>query len=212
MLISRHRKFIFIHIYKNAGTSITRALRPLALGKWESRANRMLEMLGQQRVFTAQPYPSHITATELIRRKSKPVFDSCFSFAVVRNPWDWQVSLYKYVLQTGHHPQHELISKMKGFREYIQWRCEHEVQLQKSFLYSKDNQLLVDFVARFENLDSDFQSICERIGVSASLPMLNVSNTDAYQDLYDENTRELVAQAFKDDITTFGYRFSDAMP
>ena len=46
MLISEKYNFIFVHIYKNAGTSITHALRPFALSQWQWRARQGLEILG----------------------------------------------------------------------------------------------------------------------------------------------------------------------
>jgi len=44
------------------------------------------------------PYHPHITASELISKIGKEDFDSYFSFAIVRNPWAWQVSQCEYPL------------------------------------------------------------------------------------------------------------------
>lgn len=185
MLISDTRKFIFIHIYKNAGTSIINALAP----------------------FATSQFPAHMKAPEIINAIGREAFDSYFSFAIVRNPWDWQVSLYNYMLKNPIHRQHELVKALGRFDKYIRWRCEEEVRFQKDFIYSSDNQLLVDFVGRFELLDADFQSICSRVGISTSLPKLNVSNENPYQEYYTDETRELVRRTFDADITLFGYDF-----
>ncbi len=67
--------------------------------------------------------------------------------------------------------------------------------------------MLVDFVGRFENLNADFETICARIGISASLPRINVSNVKPYQPYYNEETRELVRRTFDADIALFGYEF-----
>ncbi len=125
----------------------------------------------------------------------------------MRNPWDWQVSLYNFALKDTNHHQHDLIQKLGSFDEYIKWRCENEVRFQKDFIYSSEGELLVDFVGRFESIGDDFKKICSRIGISASLPKLNVSNSKAYQQFYTDETRELVRRTFDSDIVLFEYDF-----
>jgi len=206
MIISTYRKFIFIHIYKNAGTSITKSLLPYSdtYGRyWLSRLLRPLHI----RVFDVQPYHDHITAPELISHIGRDVFDSFFSFAIVRNPWDWQVSLYNYTLKTPKHYQHHFIKGLGSFDAYIRWRCTEEIKLQSDFIYSSDGELLVDFVGRFETLDDDIRTIYNRIGIEASLPKLNVSGSRPYRDYYSPHTMALVESTFEKDISLFGYSF-----
>jgi hypothetical protein len=109
-------------------------------------------------------------------------------------------------LKSETHHQHELAKNLGSFEEYIKWRCENEVRYQKDFIYD-NNELLVDFVGRYESLDNDFNEICSRIGISVSLPKLNVSNTKPYQSYYSEKSKELVKEAFEPDIRTFNYEF-----
>lgn len=207
MLISKKHKFLFIHIYKNAGTSITNALLPFAANEWQWFASRALKKFNLLAPFHPSPYPMHIKGPELISVMGKEAFESYFSFAIVRNPWDWQVSLYRYMLKDPIHPQHELAKTFGSFDRYIQWRCHEEVRCQKDFIYSQDNQLLVDFVGKFETLDTDFRSICARIGIAAVLPKLNVSNETPYRQYYTDETRDLVRRTFAPDIKLFGYDF-----
>jgi len=207
MLISKKNSFIFIHIYKNAGTSATNALLPFALSQWQLIVHKALKKARVPSPFEPQPFHAHIKVSEIIESLGRKKFNSFFSFAIVRNPWDWQVSLYKYMLKSKTHHQHELVSKLGSFDEYIKWRCKNEVRYQKDFIYSNNNELLVNYVARFENLDADFDKICSHIGVAASLPKLNVSNTKPYQEFYSEETKELVRQTFKPDIELLNYDF-----
>lgn len=208
MLMSKKYNFIFIHIYKNAGTSITHALRPFALSQWQWSAHLKLKSKGLPSPFTdPHPFPTHTTAPEIIDVLGSEKFNSFFSFAIVRNPLDWQVSLYKYMLKSKTHHQHEFVKDLGSFEEYLKWRCENEVKLQKDFIYSENDELLVDFVGRYEDLDADFKKICSHIGISASLPELNVSNTNPYEEYYTEETKDLVRQAFEQDMKTFNYSF-----
>lgn len=207
MLLSVKRQFIFIHIYKNAGTSITNALMPFASGRLGRVASGCLRMFNISTPFDPQPFARHSTASEIVELLGEETFHSFFTFAVVRNPWDWQVSLYKYMLKQTKHQQHNFVKSLAGFDEYIRWRCAEEVRFQKDFVCSEDGELLVDFVGRFETIDRDFNAICSRIGISASLPRMNVSGTEPYREYYTEETENLVRQTFEPDVLRFGYDF-----
>lgn len=204
MLISEKYKFIFIHIYKNAGTSINGALLPFT-----SSIPFLPVLLSKFRIRLrqSQPYESHIHTSELIKKLGEERFKSYYSFAFIRNPWDWQVSLYSFMLKDKTHRQHNLISDFKEFEEYIEWRCRKEIRYQKDFIYNDDGKLLVNFVGRYENLEDDFRTVCSEIGVSRKLPKLNVSDKKPYQEYYNRKTIALVKEAFSPDIELFEYEF-----
>jgi hypothetical protein len=209
MLISRTRRFIFIHVYKNAGTSITSALKPFAIGKWQRKMNSILKRFGVL-YFDPHPYSDHITASEMISKMGKKKFKNFFSFGIVRNPWDWQVSLYKFMLSNKAHFQHELIKSFLSFDEYIKWRCTEDTHYQKDFLFSKENKQIVNFIGRFERLEEDFQKICSHIGIPPiSLPKINVSKGRAYQKYYNKDTIDMVRKTFEPDIDLFKYDFNN---
>lgn len=223
MLISQRHNFIFIHIPKNAGTSITRALMPFALSNFRlkmifiqnkmtfSLKGRFPGRLPNSWVNPGHPYDNHIGAPYIFRKIGRDVFKSYFSFAIVRNPWEQQVSLYTFGLKAKWHPSHEFYKGLRSFDDYIKWRCSEEaseeVRYQKDFIYSEDGELLVSFVGHYERLERDFNFICSQIGISTSLPKLNVSNTKPYQEYYNVETKELVRRTFEPDIRLFEYDF-----
>lgn len=213
MLISNRHRFVFVHVYKNAGTSITAALKPFALNRWQWGLHRVCSLARLPFPYPdPQPLPTHASAAEIASALGRETFNAYFRFAFVRNPWDWQVSLYEYMLRSRTHPQHHLIRGLGSFEAYIQWRCSHEVRCQKDFLYSRKGERLVDYVGRFESLDADFRAICARIGIRASLPRLNVSTSQHYRGYYTDDTIEQVRQAYQVDIDQFGYRFQTTEP
>lgn len=208
MLISQKHNFIFIHIYKNAGTSISRALIPYCSNPIQLFAHRLLKRVGISKL-NPMPYHKHIDASSMIQDMGYDTFKSYFSFAVVRNPWDWNVSLYNYVLKSKDHHQHEYVKKLKNFDEYIRNKCKKpQTTFQKDFIYSKSGKKLVDYIARFENIDNEFEVICQQIGIKIKkLPHLNISNMTHYRDYYSDETRELIRQTYQADIELFDYEF-----
>ncbi len=224
MLISNKHRFIFVHIYKTAGTSVTNVLEPLAIGPLQRqllRGRAFLVSQGIGRQLLRRRYHKHITAREVVDIMGREKFDDYFSFAFVRNPWDWQVSLYKYILKDTRHYLHDFVRTLPDFDAFIRWRCLEEIKtsdsmigttegfkFQKDFVFSASGECLVDFVGRFENLTHDFNYVCEKIGSpKRDLPRLNVSNKESYTRFYSEETRDLVGETFRPDIEAFGYRF-----
>lgn len=207
MLLSHRKKFIFIHNYKVAGTSIRAGLNSYNNHTFRSSSHLdKLKLLAgiYPRVFSSQ-FVSHISAAQLKKEIPSSIFDSYFKFGFVRNPWDWQVSLYTFMLKTLDHHQHELIKGMKSFDEYIDWRVHNDLHLQKSFFYENDVSLM-DYIGRMENLQTDFEKICGIIGAEVKLPHLNPSRNDNdYLKYYSKHSIEMVSQAFREDIELFNY-------
>ena len=205
MIVCDEYKFVFVHIFKTAGTSIKRSLRRFDMPAWQEWGNAVLKRVGITQ-FGPRRYPDHMRASQLIQRIGEDQFAKYFSFAFVRNPWDWELSHYKYILKFKWHPCHAEVVRLGSFHEYVRWRCDGRFQLQSDFIVS-NGKIVVDFVGRFESLKTDFNLVCDRIGIRSKLGQKNKTRRTRYQDHYDARTERLVEQAFAVDIQRFGYRF-----
>ena len=210
MIISPSKNFIFIHVYKVAGTSIRSLLQPEALRARDRAYFKCLRWAGIQSPLDYRQYKQHTTAAEIRHSLGADRFANFFSFAFVRNPWDWQVSLYHYMLQTPHHHSHDFCKSLGSFTRYIDWRCENEVRLQKNFLFENGDQL-VQYIGQIENINNDLNYICMRIGIALpsdfELGKRNTSRHHSYRDYYNSRTRDRVAECIAEDIDAFDYTF-----
>jgi hypothetical protein len=235
-MLDRHRhRFLFIHIPKVAGMSINAALGAALYGparrflhalaisvgremrwrliclrghsgglrSWERAKKKAGGLFGLLNI-----YPPHLTARAWSQKLAPDLFDSLFKFAFIRNPWDWQVSLYHYILQDQKHPQHALLKSLGSFSQYLRWRVTEPLETQKSYITDLDGRVLVNFVGRFERLTEDFQHVGQVLNLKhMHLPHINASVHRPYQSYYDGPTCRLVEEYFQEDIETFGYTF-----
>ena len=68
---------------------------------------------------------------------------------------------------------------------------------------------MVDFLGRFEQLETDFKQVAQKLGRPAdlSLPVINKSSHKHYSDYYTAETRAIVERVYRRDIEAFGYGF-----
>lgn len=207
MLVSYHKKFIFVHIFKTAGTSVTDGLARFCYRPGSTRPSNWVAFLSTNwKKIHRSPIKKHATAVEIREALDPSIFSGFFKFSFVRNPWDWQVSLYHYILEHPENHGHLETKKMGSFRNFVFSRVGWGFT-QIGCLTDADGELLVDFVGRFENLNSDFELVCQKVGVRAQLPHTNKTERTAYRDYYDEETKGLTAQLYAKDIERFGYTF-----
>lgn len=241
MIYSKKHNFIFIHIPKNAGTSVAAALIEYAAPDWQVRLNQRLNKIGisflEPIPFRAKysnrewiskvlnilyrrycntfhllpmPYRDHINAAELIQKIGIKMFENAFSFAIVRNPWAQQVSRYNYIIQSRYHYLHREFLALESFDAFIfEWLPTHPVHEQWKWIYSKQGELLVDYVAKQEQLVDDFEKICHLIKIPARLPYKNRSGHKQYKDYYSKESRAVVEKLFARDIKLFEYSFEE---
>lgn len=156
----------------------------------------------------------HKTALEKIAQLGQKKWDNCFSFAVVRNPWDKVVSHYHYRVQTN---QTGLADAEINFKQWVKLCYEQQdpayydkpkmFQPQIDWISDQQGNILVNYICKFENLNADFSTLCKTIGKSVELPHIKTSKRGNYSEYYDEETREIVRKWFKKDIDLFDYEF-----
>jgi hypothetical protein len=167
----------------------------------------------EQALFDRRPSngsSDHSTAQEWIKR-GPTYFDTMFVFGWVRNPWDRLVSDFfwnkrvwegqgKKVLDTF-----EDIMGRWDIPKTIQPRTR---QTQKSYFVNSDGVMVTNFVGKLENMQDDWKTLCEMIEIEHKpLPHTNTSKHEPYWTYYNDETRSIVAEAYKEDIDEFNHEF-----
>jgi len=195
--------FIFIHIPKTGGSSVKKSLCGI-------------DTFG------------HCKAVDLFKQDME-VWSNSFKFAFIRNPWDRLVSAFYFAKmeksywhdniskKKDGHPDYETVKNM-SFSNFIEDICSDRRKYkhvsfrnQRDFICDRSGRCLVDFVGRFETLESDFSYICGKLNrPKLVLQRINVTSNRCanYQEHYKSKKEiEMVADLYREDLDIFNYEF-----
>ena len=227
-MISHKHKFIFVHIPKCAGTTVELVLHkyasPVEGCSWAVRTKniRNKEMFNLIRnhndyfkfTFSRNPYSRMVSLYYFLKYHNKFDFQKFVKLVgqfldtnpekVYRKIPDnstflkskkmWKVASYDFIDEV-HYPLGYLGNGNKGYHLLPQY-------------YFVSNG--IDFIGKIENLQEDFNIICDKIGIPRQkLQHKNKSKHKHYTEYYDDETRQIVAEKYAKDIEYFGYEFGE---
>ncbi len=159
------------------------------------------------------------------------LYPSLYTFAFVRNPWDRLVSCYRDKIsgevddftkfsESGVAlclARFDAFSANMTFEKFVHAvasipnvEADEHFRSQHDYLTNTSGDIAIDFVGRYENLDSDFKRVAQKIGLPSkiSLPRRQTApKVVNYADYYTPGTRKVVANRFAQDIEMFSYQF-----
>ncbi|MEM9806511.1 MAG: sulfotransferase family 2 domain-containing protein [Cyanobacteria bacterium P01_A01_bin.123] len=174
----------------------------------------------------------HSTLTDLIQHNliNQSIIDDYFKVATVRNPFDSLVSLYvkkreSYASQLD--DPKSWVHSVPGYVEDMKFCQTHSFDdwIAKTFapptfkrFLNRGKQSLFDGftsgvnqVMRFEQVQSNLQSVLQEIGVKEEFEIPKINQTQekikAYRDYYTPRSRATIEYVFSKDIATYGYQF-----
>ena len=217
MLYSVKFNFLYVHIAKTGGTSMRAALKSLLWRDPEYYPRFICSKLSGlfgHRLASKIPRHAHVIAAK--EMLPHPVFQSLFKFVFVRNPWDLQVSSWHHLRRERPH----LTNAHATFEDFIRYKLDPErpyqyhldtsIDLQSNYVVDLHRNTIVDYIGRFETLEQDFNTLCDKLGITKKILPKKRQAGDRkkdYRSYYTTATTELVGNFFKEDTTRFNYRF-----
>lgn len=205
-------KFVFIHIPRTAGLSITQALASRVLELGDVTIN--ISGIGDQ----PSGWWRHTRACELA--ETIPQWDSLYKFAVMRNPFEivesfWRLVQRDRVLLQRPQPEFpksareywafvEQTSRMT-FEEWVPWHfryLEGSGGFWRHWCCGRDGADLGVMPVRFDRLREEWPQICQRLGVRRlDLPHVN---TALGQSEWTISSVRTLSELCSNDVQRFG--------
>jgi hypothetical protein len=223
MIVSHKHRFIFVHLGRTAGRSLTAAIAPYC------GPDDIVTPAGAGTGRNHAGFDRHFTAQEIRAKVGREVFDSYFKFTIERNPWEKIVSRYWAYAGVKQKPLYKKIpewlsGRPLSFKEWFELRI-----LQARFLtfghyrfprhydaYMEGGRMLVDLIGRYENLTEHLEVISDRIGFPVVLSEERGSQRHRervpYTELFDARMNAIVERCFRKDLALLGYRFGEPPP
>ncbi len=150
----------------------------------------------------------HISAQQILPALGESAFSHYFKFAIVRNPFDRFVSYCAFMSRDNGRFAAAPREFMKFIFNEVQ-PFEHILfRPQSEFVTDASGRLMMDFIGRTEQLQADYDRICDTIGIPRSaLGRVNESAHRDYRDYYDDELIALVSEFYRSDLNLFDYAF-----
>jgi len=218
MLVDNRK--IFVHIPKNAGMTIRHSVF-LKQKILVNTSNTHKSPEYTQRLLDTMALTGDHHGIEHARwRDLHPDYTGRFrAFAVVRNPWDRVVSRYFFAkkvieVEKKMDKSYADVSSFDAFLEERHKWGNHDFMWHRAVrgwypatdhVCDEKGNLRCDII-RFENLNED---LMEYFGLVQMSRARNVTalNQGTYMDMYNDKTRQIIADWYKDDIDMWGYDF-----
>ena len=175
-------------------------------------------------IFSFQDYPiiyfrvPKVASTSLlISFRKKYVIEKCeeydksyFKFAFVRNPFDRLASCYRHVIQKGamqNIQDDPNFYRDMTFEQFVDAVSEIEIKnmdihFRPQYTFIPENP---DYVGKIENMQEDFKTLCDKIGINCELLHENKTNPTDLKDYYTPEIVKKVVKIYQKDFELFGY-------
>lgn len=209
-MIDHKNKMLFIHIPKNAGTSIERTVFKDYNFNTKYSSTFLLGFDNQHNINL-----QHATLSELLQYHfiSNDILDTYNSFAVVRNPYSRSVSGYNWLmkdLKISDTFSNFLLRKGAFAEEKL--KQNKALVLDHFYTQTKfveiDGEIKIKDILKFERLKDDFINYMHKIGLDCQLNLhfkKNKKNKLKTLKLFTKENISLIQDIYKEDFQNFGY-------
>ncbi|OYX41384.1 MAG: Type II secretory pathway, pullulanase PulA [Rhodobacterales bacterium 32-67-9] len=218
MILSRGRRYIFIHIPKTGGTALALALEARAMkddilvGDTPKAKHRRGRLRG---VETTVRLWKHSTLTDIRGLATDEEIDRFFILTLVRNPWDRMVSYYHWLRgQSFDHPAVALARSLdfSGFLNAPETCASISTHPYGSYVTQADGTERCDLFIRLERFDDDVRPFEAHLGFRLA-PLAVANRSERVRDwrgYYSDRDAETLRTICAEDIARFGYGFDPA--
>jgi len=166
MIFSIDKSFIFVHVPKTGGTTVSNWLKPYAVSPTRIALSKLgMPMSSKKHNLRALPISlagKHVSLRSIADTVGVAGISDKYIFSFVRNPYDREVSLFLYMKNNKAHYQHKIVRSLH-FSEYLAWRLQDDnVDTQESYVQPL-SQCIGAHVYKFEQFSLAIVDIASKL-------------------------------------------------
>jgi hypothetical protein len=224
MIVSHRHKFIFVHLGRTGGRSLT-----TALAEHCGDSDVITKVRSSCPARNAAGFGRHDSAAAIRAKVGEGVWNDYFKFAFERNPWDKIVSRYWQYAGVGKKKAYKQVwekafGKPMTFKQWFWMKVWTgrllglgHVRFPAHFRhYTAGGQVIIDFLGRSENSQEHMAWLSDRLKIAIRTDLrIGAENHKArasYTELFDAPMRRVVERVFRRDLALLGYRFGEPSP
>ena len=182
------KKCVFFHIPKTAGISISNSL--FGDIKWGHKSVNFYKLYYGEKVF-----------------------NSLYKFCFVRNPYDRLFSAYAFLKEGGINNQdlefsNSYLQEYTSFDEFVLKGLDKEEIMnwvhfkpQYTFVCDENDNIVMDFIGKMENLKADFNTVCKHLNIESELKQLNKGAAKKID--FSEEVKAMIRLKYQKDFNLF---------
>lgn len=219
MIINHSHKFVFVHVPKTAGTSVSNMLTGLTTYRDLEIGAGVLGQALQATYGRRFGLTKHAYAHRIRQVMGPADWAAYFSFGFARNPFSRLMSIYHFLKSWDKLPEAVAreMARYDAFEDFLEGDTWIEdggpsgiYQPQTAWLTARGDpgKLIVDFVGRQETLAQDMETIAGRIGGGVFFDTNEMANiTPSYRKSADWTARSInrVVDRYRSDFDLLGY-------
>ncbi len=232
MFISQSRNFIFIHIVKTAGESVTQLFEETSLWNDLPIGGTPFGEAVNRHYQKHHGLHKHSTCSEVRSVLGNRAWNEYFTFTFARHPYSRILSLYNYAGRLVDNQRSPYLKRLPrkqrrvaplwewpaiqaylasgSFSEFIrhpQFWADLASQPQTTWILDENEEEIVDFVGRVENIEADLGTVVDRIGLPK--PSIGRKNRSPARrgpgHFPTEDDYRLLEEAYEADFERFEY-------
>jgi len=203
MIICDEKEFIFIHIPKNSGTAMTRALQ-------KTYKNTQLLKFCERKGINIGIDKMHLYYDVIDKFISKNKVENYLKFCIIRNPYNKLYSAWNFIKNRHGYENVNDFVKNKLNEEFIYGKeiiprdSRVHYRPQFTFVYDTKNNKFADFIIRYENLNDDISKINKEYNLN--IPLYDNGNTQKnYIKYFNKESIKKINSLYQKDFELFNY-------
>jgi hypothetical protein len=194
MIVDDENKFIFVHIPKNSGTTMSKVLKD------KYTESKLLMWVDEKTGIDKMHLYVNVIWTYIDENKC----NKYMKFCIIRNPYDRVYSAWKSLKKQYPEKDIDLFVKKRLNQKFINKNAQYNPQ--HIFIFDKQGKQFVDEIINFNNINDDINNL--NIKYNLNIPLYGNQKTEKpteYNRYFNKESIDIINNLYEKDFDLLGF-------